>query len=449
MLLQITLQKPTISSTEAAGIGGAAVLAVRAAAAVQSLERFEFVSPDKVTVCATDDLLLPLTDAAGGPGSRLKVLKLTGKFEPIKAMLPNRALKQLDPEGGGKDYADKLSAAAAMIPLNSRWHGALRLLDGLTELVINHEGNTNCQTTLTLLVASLPASLEVLTCSHMNILGHDAACCGSAVTDTFTGGITTTAEATGLKLQGVIGSQSSGEYPQLQKLVLKDCSLSSVTMLSSRQLQQLKVLRTHWPGGWAAAAIAWPNVRVLTWKYASTFARGSCLYSSSNTDITTAGSNKASLLGVGSDAAAAAAVVDAADGGATCTGPWLTQAKATESPFKPFQVFNHVPLDTLGPSVQDHLADVLSLFKHLSCLTVSGLPRLSVDILECIETPYLKKLHHVDFDISQTIKRQHASQAGAGAVAEQGLPNDKSSSGNDAKVIAQWLHQQLPWANVA
>lgn len=53
----------------------------------------------------------------------------------------------------------------------------------------------------------------------------------------------------------------------LQKLTLVGCSVSTLSILASSQLQQLTVMGDTWPTGWASAAKLWPNLSTVTWHH--------------------------------------------------------------------------------------------------------------------------------------------------------------------------------------
>lgn len=57
-------------------------------------------------------------------------------------------------------------------------------------------------------------------------------------------------------------------------MFLRNCHLSSPNILASDQLQ-LDVEKWNWPGGWAAAAEAWPNVKDAVWEFNSKLANQS------------------------------------------------------------------------------------------------------------------------------------------------------------------------------
>lgn len=176
------------------------------------------------------NVLLPLTAAAGGPGSSLTNLTLSANFVPIKTAV--------------------VATNAALV---SEWPRALKQLSGLRELVIHQLGDLP----LDFPVECLPASLQVLGCRRVNISS-------SAVV---------AAPTSSSSDQGrihIVGASNTGSMPGvptpptancLRSLYLTECHLSSPSILANDLLEQLTVVNSRWSGGRAAAAQAWPRAK--------------------------------------------------------------------------------------------------------------------------------------------------------------------------------------------
>lgn len=225
VLLQVHMPHPTIYSsspqarkertTQAAAELTSVVTAINTVKGLQSLvlsyaELDEFPS----------GLFLPLTAAAGGPGSNLKKLELIGDFR-----------------SGSHNHSDVMQQTSNNL-------GGVKQLDGLNELCITRSTYSWREPPNIIPVDIFPASLRVLKGYRLTITSPAAAA-------------------------------NSGETTicnlRLRTLNLDWCTLTSPSMMFSDHLEELTVNRSSWSGGWPAAD--WPNVRKLTWKYSNDLIR--------------------------------------------------------------------------------------------------------------------------------------------------------------------------------
>lgn len=131
----------------------------------------------------------------------------------------------------------------------------LQQLDGLRELSISYSGPD----LLTFPVQFLPTSLEVLQCTFLSFVT------GQELSGPFA------AEHASATLHAdqsdMVRHSRTKEHSRLQlkRLKLYRCRLSNPSILASKELERLTVLKSSWPGGWTAAAAAWPGTRTLIW----------------------------------------------------------------------------------------------------------------------------------------------------------------------------------------
>lgn len=165
-----------------------------------------------------------------------------------------------------------LHTAAAVCP-GTGWHYALQQLDCLRELNVTHRGDK----LLEFPVASLPASLKVLTGNRLNLFSASVVSAPAAVVSAAVQAMLCSANRSlQLTARGNSGDYiddgSAAHGLRLLELSLTGCTFSSPDILASNQLQQLTLINSSWAGGWAAGAAAWPAVRQLVWRYDA----GSC-----------------------------------------------------------------------------------------------------------------------------------------------------------------------------
>lgn len=320
LTLQVSLALSGINKNYCRWSCPAAARMVAAAATIPHLESFTLVSPVEQdyydTFLATEQLLSPLTASAGGPGNRLKRLRLVGRFisatdaadlrAAYKILVSKRCKESgayehwwddqyLDDEAGTCGSAteaqdsehcdvdanslsvapnteacrrcptsanasvDDNTAAAGNQHLTApglhqplavaapAWNAPLQHLSGLIELELTQMDQHGDLPLLILSVDCLPASLRVFKATRLGLIG-------------------TTQRA---RVAAAVGGflPVGNNCPQLQKLDLQHCKLTSPCILASQQLQQLIVVDSRWSGGWVAATTAWPNVRNLMCRF--------------------------------------------------------------------------------------------------------------------------------------------------------------------------------------
>lgn len=486
VLLQITLRQPSEDSLNSTGISLSAVLAIRAAATVQKLTAFAFEAPEDITLYATDDLLLPLTAAAGGPGSRLRALKLVGRFEFNGLGIPNttpadgmagqteavkvvlqdltNSLDSQDPAYSGtrsnrhgmcdvsvapqrteamhddalnmcfqQELYDEVSAARAYVCSDSRWHEPLQLLNGLNELAIVYKGEDKM---ITLPVDSLPASLRVMWCTRVSLVST------AARSNNVRSSSVASTSARGCMSNRSVCSNSATKCPQLQKLGLSKCQLSSPSILASRDAWELIAIGSKWPGGWAAAASAWPNLRNLYWEYDSTLSPSRNSHSLANSSL---------------DEHTTAAVNSDTGGQDSSKALTKADAKRLELQSEAEAMLGSMLYDSSpGLTTSKVLSEILSQLKLLSAMTIIDLPWLSVEVLDSVTLQLVKKLMHINLSVPATVEYQLQVASLKAALAKKGIPvqgrqYDQRSSNEciEPRAIKHWLKQRLPWADVA
>jgi len=268
--------KLTVLATSSRPTNFAALVATAAAAGGGQLESLTLL-PGLGRVEVTAEALLPLTAAAGGPGSSLKELRLIGTFSATSSS----------------------SSSSCGQGLGSPW-AVLRELQGLEALRVHQLGPA----VLELPLECLPAQLRRFDARRVHLLGP--------VTH---GGSTAAAD----DQDSTAGSSCSVGAPFLTSLQLQDCTVDSVAGLASSRLQQLSIAATELPGGWLAAVAAWPELQHLTF-WCSTAMKclnGSSSSSSSSSRKTRSSGGRNSSTGHGSSKgaapAAAAATASAAE----------------------------------------------------------------------------------------------------------------------------------------
>lgn len=318
-----------------------------AAAVITSLQSLTITAPE-LEVQLSDDMLLPLTAAAGGPGSSLKMLKLSWDLAVVGSSLV-------------------------------RWYHALRHLDGLRNLSISHQGDM-ANELLDVPVEFLPNSLKVLECSRLNIvpaavLTADESCSSF-----------------------VAQQDAAGKYPRLQRLRLQRCRLSSPSIFASSQLQQLTAIDSSWPGGWAAAAAAWPNLNELVWQY---------------DQLTVSRSSNSSCHPELSFEA------------------WVNDAEACTK-----------------ASVCRVLQDISVGCKLLRSITFQNFPWMSVEVLQPLVQQH-DLIRHLKISYTYWGYERLLSKAvGGGELSSNNSNGACCIRDSGLEVVQQWLQQQMPWASV-
>lgn len=189
---------------------------------------------------------------------------------------------------------EKLHLAAEFAPApltssSSDWH-LLHKLRCLRELSISYLGY-GCRL-LALPVDSLPSTLEVFKGHYLN-LERDAppvssfyicrysspeeladpvsemGTCTKEVQDMLSrngaSGDETATNESGLIMPTTANRCSASHCPDLHTLYLAQCRLCEPQWLASKQLKTLVVDQSSWPGGFQAAAVAWPCVQELVY----------------------------------------------------------------------------------------------------------------------------------------------------------------------------------------
>lgn len=132
--------------------------------------RYSAGTPASGTAAATSSTAASSTGAAG---SATAVAAVSHVFLPREPSTHNNDNKQLTTAG----TAASISAGPAAVGPGSRWHHALWQLNGLTHLIITHDGTADSW--LDLPVQSLPTSLEVLEGNRLNIFDAGSKLLGS------------------------------------------------------------------------------------------------------------------------------------------------------------------------------------------------------------------------------------------------------------------------------
>lgn len=467
-----------------------AVATVKAAASALQLQTITIKVPAVEPQMVTEEFLLPLTGAAGGPGRSLKKLKLVGSFRvatgackdinplsvPTKTSTRPHlgAIGSLEPTHTSRDVdtnsvAQTLTGAAdhvmgavtestggcAMVVCQAeqapqanhlkmsgqqpatdmaaecRWSQALQQMDSLHELNIIQLGRKH----LDVAVESLPASLQVLEGCRLNFVSSESAesegslaMCKQLASRSNTTDVANQSQCAG-----------NGTPPDLYRLKLQQCQVSSPRRLASQHLKQLIVINSSCRGGWAAAATAWPALSHLTWCYTG--------------ELTKINNHKAL---------------------ADLVKPWqdaFIQGNIESLVLDP--VVDR--LEETGLELQRTLTDILLSFKSIRSLTLMDLPWLSIHTLQPV-VHHMPNLRYLSFGIMYSVCCQRV----IGKMMQHSLRNNTSNSGgrgsgisdNDNNTstltpvntadqsaaelrdscpehVQQWLQQQLPWLSVS
>lgn len=421
------------------------------------------------------DLLLPLTAAAGGPGSSLKKLKLSGSFETV---IENHSTKQCQPWTEATTTADAAGACASSKKADSRVDSAstkqaclhhsadefaalsidqttkdgnrvgitkeppaprrpnpfaaLQQLSGLREFIIINcrwpKGGTEKAPPLPLYVDLLPATLVILEAEGVKaVLGDPKDSCSSGAAAVLGAAPAATVQAissgTGtINVNTVLDThmhqRTAGKhFINLQRLYLRSCFLDNPSVFASDQLHELEVMKTSWSGGWAAASAAWPNVRKLTWTPAERILQPEHDHSNYK------GSHSSSSSDDGETNSnidnSEYSLVTASDAGFIPT----SKQSVDETDPKALEGSDPKTSDQLAgvDSLQQACADISLGFEDIKVSTLPGLPWLFADVLQPVVEHMLQEVKVMPWPPRPNVRH---------------------------KAVQQWLQQQLPRARV-
>lgn len=371
-----------------------------------------------------DNLLLPLTAVARGPGSSLTRLKVL-----------------LHSVSSAKVARSAAAPEAVSAVSDSGWLQMLRQLKGLRHLKVDlsptgRVTETTSGSCCKLFVKNLPTTLTLLQGKGITI-----AAAVTADGDDEDAGTRQASEVGDNTCSGC--SQRSASFaiaarPQLCQLCLEHCQLSSPSILASSQLQQLTVVDSSWTGGWPAAAAAWPNLRKLLWSGDT-----GCTLSNGDWSALSLGDSTAALGaaqrrqdptssgGHDIDSVASAHVVKLL--GDNQTADTVLQQLSTGFSQLTSLTMQNLPwltVEALGKPVLHHVAQQMNHIKHVNFVLTDGQ-----------YSDFACQWHSVHNMFERAVGRQKMRKM---------LRNLNRSIDLDAEpeALQSWLQKQLPWADV-